>query len=130
MDILNILITTILAVLGWILGHYFNTKRDQSLKRREIIISHLINSYRVLTNDIVQRNESAERNKIIENILSDLQLFGTIQQIDLSKKLVDDIVNGGEFLLDPLTTNLRNDLRKQLGLKEVEGNIKWLRFKY
>ena len=70
-----------------------------------------------------------ERNEKLEAIISDIQLFGSEEQIELVKELVDTVVAGGKFQLDSLTNNLRNDLRKQIGLKPAKGNVKWLRFK-
>jgi hypothetical protein len=129
MDYIKILGTIVTAVLGWVIGHYFTTKRDVSLKRREISLGHLINAYRILTNDISHRPETKEGNEKLETILSDIQLFGTEKQVQLSKELIDVVASGGEFPLDPLINDLRDDLRKQIGLSEIEGNVKWLRFK-
>jgi hypothetical protein len=53
-------ITVLLAVIGWRIGHYYNTKRDKELKRREIATEHLINAYRVLANDVTQREVTFE----------------------------------------------------------------------
>ena len=127
-DYLKIVVTIILAVIGWIIGHHFTRKRDVMSKKREITLDHLINAYRILTHDITRRPETKERNEKLEAIISDIQLFGSEEQIELVKELVDTVVAGGEFRLDLLTNNLRNDLRKQIGLKPAKGNVKWLRF--
>jgi hypothetical protein len=127
-DYLKILITVITAVVGWIAAHYFNTLRDRSLKRKEIITSHLINAYRILTNDVTKRDLTQERKLKLENVIADIQLFGSTEQIKLAKKLTDDIIANNDFPLDDLINNLRSDLRCQLGLKAVEGNVRWVRF--
>lgn len=127
-DYIKILATISLAVIGWIVGYYFTTRKDINQKRRDISIEHLINAYRVLTNDISHRNQSRENNTKLENILSDIQLFGTEEQIEMAKKLADTVAKGGEFQLDPLINSLRNNLRKMIGLKKVTGNVRWLRF--
>jgi|SRR6185312_1666044 len=127
-DYLKILATVTTAVIGWIVAHYLNTLRDRSLKRKEVITSHLINAYRVLTNDVTKRDLTPERRTKLENVVADIQLFGSIEQIVLAKKLTDDIVANSEFPLDDLINNLKNDLRSQLGLKTVKGNVRWLRF--
>jgi hypothetical protein len=41
---------------------------------------------------------------------------------------LDVVAEGGEFQLDLLINNLRNDLRKELNLEMVSGNVRWLRF--
>lgn len=129
LDYLKIIITISLAVIGWIVGYYFTTRKDINQKRRDISIEHLINAYRILTTEISHRKETSERNIRLENILSDIQLFGSNEQVELAKELMDTLVSGGEFQLDPLINSLRTDLRKIIGLKRIEGNVKWLRNK-
>ncbi|MES2428755.1 MAG: hypothetical protein V4560_17360 [Bacteroidota bacterium] len=124
----KILVTIAIAALGWIIVHYFNTKRDRTLKRRELVTSHLINSYKVLTIDITQRDANLERDLKLESVIAELQLFGSEEQIRLTKKLVDDIRNNKEFLMDELINSLRNDLRNELGLSLIQDNVWWLRF--
>lgn len=129
LDYIKIVTTIILAVLGWIIGHYFNSKRTRDQKRREISVEHLINAYRILTNVISHRKETPERSEKLENILSDIQLFGSSYQVQLAKDLAVEVASGGEFQLDPLINSLRDDLRDELRLSKIEGNVKWLRFK-
>lgn len=128
-DLLKVLLTVLTVVVGWIVGHYFTTKRDVLLKRREISLEYLINAYRILTNDISHRPSDQNTNKKLEEILSDIQLFGTEKQVRLAKELIDTLVRKGEFPLDPLINDLRNDLRKELRLSKINENVKWLRIK-
>ena len=127
LDYLKIVITIALAVVGWLIGHYFTTRRDIENKRRDLVIRHLIEAYRILTNEISQRDQTGERDLKLEILLSDIQLFGTPEQVELAKQLADDIVAGGLFELDDLTNSLRDELRKQLKLASINGNVKWLR---
>lgn len=120
--------TAFLAVSGWLIGHYFTTKRDVSNKRRELVLKHLIEAYKVITNDISQRPQTQETNLKLENILTNIQLFGSSEQIDLAKELSDEVAHGGVFELNPLINSLRDDLRKQLNLPKIDSDIKWLRF--
>lgn len=127
-EYLKILITVLTAGIGWLVVHYFNTKRDRHLKRKEITTAHLINAYRVLTHDITRRNLTFERKQKLESVISDIQLFGSPHQVELMKKLTDDMIANDEFLMDDLINNLRDDLRTQLGLTQINGNVKWFRF--
>jgi hypothetical protein len=127
-DYLKIVITLILAVLGWLVAHYFTAKRGSINKRREMSIEHLVDAYRVLAHDISRRELTSERQEKLENLLSDIQLFGSTEQVELAKQLADQVAAGGEFQLDILINSLRNDLRAQLNLSRIEGNVKWLRF--
>ena len=94
---LKILVTIFLAVVGWYIGHYFTTKRDVKNKQRELVTEHLIHAYRIITTEVSHRKESEERNIKLENLLSDIQLFGSDEQIALANKLADDVAAGGEF---------------------------------
>lgn len=127
-DYLKIIVTIFLAVVGWVIGHYFTDRRAIKSKRRDIVSEHLINAFRILTNEISHREQTPERRKKLENILSDIQLFGSIDQVTLARRLADEVAAHKVFELDPLINSLRDDLRNELGLKNVSGNIKWLRF--
>ena len=123
------IITTIgLTILGWLIAHYFTSKRNTNNKRRELATEYLINAYRILTNDIAQRERDKEINIRFENILSDIQLFGTREHINLAKQLIQEITDGESGDLDPLINSLRNELRLELSLDSIEGNIRWIRF--
>lgn len=130
MDIeyLKITITIILAVLGWVIGNYFTSKRTIAIQRREIVAEHLINSYRILTNEIAHREQTPESIKKLEDLLSDIQLFGSLEQVSLARELADEVATNKQFKLDPLINNLRDNLRNELNLKNVNGNVQWLRF--
>jgi hypothetical protein len=58
-----------------------------------------------------------------------MQLFGSTEQAMLAKQLANTVAAGEEFELDPLINNLRTDLRSQLELEAIQGNVTWLRFK-
>ncbi len=128
LEYLKILITIVLALIGYIATHYFNSRRDIELKQREIITGHLINAYRILTTEITRRELTMERNLKLENIISELQLFGSEREVELTKKLAEDIKKGGDFYMDDLINELRDNLRKELNLQSAYGNVVWLRY--
>lgn len=127
-EYLKIAVTISLAVLGWIIAHWFTTRRDRALKRRELSIQYLIEAYRVLANEISHRDQTPDRTLKLENMLSDIQLFGSLKQVQLARTLADELASKRNFELDPLINSLRDDLRKELGLSRVEGNVRWIRF--
>lgn len=128
LDYAKILVTVVLAVLGWLTAHYFTERRTLSAKRRDVSLEHLINAYRILANDISHRTLELDGNRKLEDLLSDIQLFGSKEQVDLARALASEVAAGKSFELDPLINSLRDDLRKQLRLEPVNGNVKWLRF--
>lgn len=128
-DTIKFTATALIAVLSWLVGHYFTSKRDRSSKKRELVIQHLVNAYSILTNEVSHRNQSNERSNKLEQIITEIQLFGSPEQVALAKTLANDVAAGLEFELDPLINSLRTDLRQQLELKPISGNVTWLRFK-
>ena len=124
----KIFITAAIAVLGWIAGHYFTSEKSRNDKKRDLSLEYLTRAYRFLTTEIVQRDISNEGWIKLEGIIAEIQLFGSVEQVRLAKDLADSISRGGEFEMDALINSLRKDLRSQLGLKAVSGNVKWLRY--
>lgn len=129
MDYLKIIVTIVLAVVGWRVGYSLTIKKDIIQKRRDISIEHLINAYRILTTEVAHREMTNENKMKLENILSDIQLFGSDEQIQFAKKLTEIVAAGDAFLLDPLINSLRNDLREMIGLKRITENVNYLRFR-
>lgn len=128
LDIIKFSIGTIVIALGWLAAHYFTNRRDRIAKRRDISLEHLITAYRVLTDEISHRDSNEETLRKFELILTDIQLFGSQEQIALAIALIEKAEKENKISFDLLILNLRNDLRKQLGLSKVSGNIKWMRF--
>ncbi len=44
-DYLKIFVTVLLAMFGWVIAHFFTTRRDLASKRRELSTQYLINAY-------------------------------------------------------------------------------------
>ncbi|MCT7578371.1 hypothetical protein [Aliarcobacter butzleri] len=128
-EYLKIVLSVIIAVIGWIIGHYFTSKRDVSNKKREIRLNYLIEVYLILTNDLTERgNIDSKKAEIIEKIISQVQLLGSKKQVELVKTLADSIGKGEIIEYDTLINSLRDDLRKELELEKIEGNVHWARF--
>ncbi|MCG3678015.1 hypothetical protein L5F07_01970 [Aliarcobacter butzleri] len=128
-EYLKIVLSVIIAVIGWIVAHYFTSKRDVSNKKREIRLNYLIEVYLILTNDLTERgNIDSKKAEIIEKIISQVQLLGSKKQVELVKTLADSIGKGEIIEYDTLINSLRDDLRKELELEKIEGNVHWARF--
>ena len=126
-DYLKIIVTVVLAMFGWVTAHWFTSKRERAAKRREIRVEYLIDAYRFLATEVSHRSLNEERQRKLESIIADIQLFGSAKQVDDAKTLADEIVEKQNFGLDALINDLRDDLREQLGLEPIQGNVKWLR---
>lgn len=127
MDYLMKISYIVVAVVGWIVAHYFTGRRDRNNNRRELVTRYLIEAYEVLCCEITQRPATDKRAKLIEDIVAKIQLVGTDTQIQLVHKLCDDICKKEEFSMDELINDMRNDLRINLGLSKVDTNVKWVR---
>ena len=125
MDYLKIIISIVVAVLGWIIAHYFTSKREIKNKRREIRVEFLIRAYLKLENAI--QREFNEISADLESVSADIQLFGTEEQILLVKTILDDLANKGDADLVYLLKSLRYDLRAELQLSHTEEIIQYLR---
>lgn len=126
-ECLKHIITICVACIGWVAVHHFTARRDRLNKKREISLQHLISTYQILTYDISNRPPSKDKDDKLEKVISDIQLFGTIKQIELIKRILDELVDNKVYQLDLLINELRNDLREELGLERVRGNVYWLR---
>ena len=114
------------VIFGWIVTHSLTKRREVESQKRKIRTEYLVNVFRFLATSVSNRNFSELEERELENVISDIQLFGTPRQISLAKKMTDEMVNG-EFELDPLLNDLRDDLRRDLGLESIDGNIRWIR---
>ncbi len=125
---LNIVITAIVAFLGWVVVDQLNRDRDRQNKLRDIRMQYLITSFKYLS-DASNRPyspESAQYHRNIESAIADIQLFGTEDQIILVNTFIDESCKT-EASLDGLLNDLRKELRKELGLSQLQGNVRWLR---
>ena len=129
LEYIQIVVTIILAIIGWIIAHYFTSLREIEQKRRELTTKILIDSFYVLADEIAQRELTEERKSKLEFTITQIQLFGTEEQVKLIWKLVFELRNGNSFDLDPLINSLRNSLREDLKLSKLESNVSWLRYK-
>ncbi|MCD8567640.1 MAG: hypothetical protein LRY50_04605 [Geovibrio sp.] len=124
---IELIISSLIVIAGWIFNGWWSSKRAVQDDKRKIITSHLIDAYRILNNEVAHRKSTEERNKNMK-LIGAIQLFGNEEQIELAKKLAYDIAKGGIFELDPLINSLRDSLRKSLNLKHIQGNVTWVRF--
>lgn len=81
----------------------------------------MIDANKFLTQEIGRRETSIESITKFENLLSEIQLFGSRTQVELTRKLPNQTDQDGVSIIDPLVEEMRNSLRKELGLEPVEG---------
>ncbi|MGH9679962.1 MAG: hypothetical protein ACRD4Y_08425, partial [Candidatus Acidiferrales bacterium] len=59
----------------------------------------------------------------LELAVSDIQLFGTPEQVQLAQKFAADLATTQGASIDKLLNELRDSLRRELGRKPVTGNV-------
>ncbi len=75
----------------------------------------------------MDKDERKEVIKTVEQIIADIQLFGSSKQIELVKSTLSKLKGEVSVNLDELLDELRRSLRKELGLKAVEGKVHFFR---
>lgn len=121
-DLLKVTITIVLAVLGWLTGHWFTSARARSIKRREFITEYLVNVYRKLDRFaacLISGKGTEESTQDINSAIADIQLFGSVKQIEFAIKIATVMTSSKGVPtqeLVELIQHLRCDLRSELGL--------------
>jgi hypothetical protein len=125
----EIIVGSLIVVIGWFVSHYFSQKRDASNKRKEIVLDFLIKSYSILANEVSNRDlDTVEKKFKFESLIADLQLFGSLKQVELAKKIAIEMREIGNGELDNLINDLRKNLRDELNLEKVYGNVEYIRY--
>jgi hypothetical protein len=122
------LITTAVALTGWLTVNRLTAWRDLVNHKRKIKTDFLIKAYQDLA-DSSQR--APEKNspyfKMMESAVSNIQLFGDETQIRQVEAFLKEFSETGTGSLDPLLISLRSALRHELGLHKVDSNVRWFR---
>ncbi len=128
--LLPLLVTVVVASMGWVVGHRLNAARDLHNKRVELRIRYLLEAYRKLEASIEQE-VSRENLDVLESAIADIQLLGTPEQVEKviawSGQFKDQGIQKDVNLQD-LLEDLRTSLRKELGLLPIEQQIRHVKF--
>lgn len=122
-------IAVIVALATFVASLFYNNWRDGKNKLLDIRMTYLIETYRLLSEASNRRDDEAHKYwSHMENAISDIQLLGTPEQISRIKEWVSVMTDQQSAPIDSVLNDLRDDLRKELRLPAVEGNLRWLRF--
>jgi len=120
----SVIITIFIALIGWIVSYYFLNIQIQKTKKKEILTNYLIEAYKNIENACGRGDErTIEQTHNLENAVAIIQLFGTIEEIQLAKKMANDMNCNSETDPRELLVLLRNDLRKELNLKQASSHF-------
>lgn len=125
---LPILIPAGVVILGWIVAHELNVRRDTLAKRRDLRVQYLIEAYRKLEDNAGRINALPEVKRTFESAVADIQLLGTRTQIDALLLFLQQFKDNTNETIDPVLKLLRDDLRKELNLEVDVQSIHQFRF--
>jgi len=113
----SIIISSLVAIIGWGIGYYITNDQIQKAKQKEVITGYLVEAYRKIEDVCARDSLTNEQKRNVEKAVADIQLFGTSNQIKLTKEFTEEM-NKNSFS-DPrkLLIILRNDLRIELGIE-------------
>jgi hypothetical protein len=122
--LIPLLVTTLVAIVGWYAGHYFSSIRDRRQKLVDLRAEYLLNIYRRLERS-VGKEVTREMADDIETALADLQVLGNSTQVDMARQYIKEW--GGRDLgginVGVLLEDIRNSVRVDLGLEPVSGPV-------
>ena len=122
-------VPALVAVFGWLLGHWLNSLRELTNRRREARLKGLETAFTRVA--MFTHRDWDENHKLeFERFVAEIQLYGTPKQIELMVHIVSAFVRRDSVVsLDNLLEDLRNTLRAELRMEPVDGPIWWYRFK-
>ncbi len=116
------IIGVIIAILGWGIGYVSSSRINLNNKKKEMRIQYLIETYTILS-DACNRHELSPK---IEIAISNINLFGTEEQIELAHAFVQQLASTKQATYDTLLLKLRDDLRNELNLSKLKKQKKLL----
>jgi len=118
-----------IAIVGWIVGHWLNSRRERNNRRREARLKGLESAYLCLSM-ISNRDMNEEYKYDFERFIAEIQLYGTPNQVKLMSEIVEAFIRKDKKIsFDLLLEDLRDTLRKELRMEKIVGPIWWYRFK-
>jgi hypothetical protein len=126
--VIPLVVTTVIALAGWIVVHRLNAERDLKNSRLQLRTQYLLEIYRKLERSCGKAvtRESADD---IEVALADLQLLGSAEQVHMARQYI--AAHGNRNLtginVGLLMEDIRNNLRIELGLEPIKEPVDHLR---
>ena len=116
----------ICTICGWFATHRMAQKRDFANKKKEIRISYLVDAYQRIGDTAYRENN--DKLFQLEDAIANIQLFGTKRQVELARKFIAEFEHTNHADITPLLKNLRDDLRNELNLEDLNDE-RWICFR-
>jgi hypothetical protein len=120
------LIASLVVAVVLLAVRVFVMQRVQSRRQRENRqeserLRSMVAAYRSLAGSFTPAEK--EQSLQIEEALSDIVLFGTLEQVQLAVACATRLKSGQAVDYEPLVVSLRHDLRAQLGLDPIPQSV-------
>jgi len=127
-EIIAASIAAFAAILVWYLSSRDLSRKEKENKRREIRLNYLIDAYRKLESAANRpMTPDSEHARNIESAIADIQLFGSISQVEFAQIAAKTFAETGQVSFDDLLNDLRDDLRNELELDTLSSRRQILR---
>lgn len=117
------IITWFLVILGWVIVHFFSKKRDLKNKQREMKVSYLVDTYRLLKSSHVSKNQAD-----FIRAIDDIQLFGSKKTLISLRENLDWYIKDDtdQQHLKKILNALRDDLQGELEIEQTNDDFVFL----
>jgi ABC-type spermidine/putrescine transport system permease subunit I len=115
------------ALVGVFLTHRFAIQRDREQRRREFVLTYMIEAWRNLDLGSRTDTEIKIRGPMLEKAIADIQLLGGASQITLANQISKEFSSKGTSNTTNLLNELRDGLRKELKLPAAPMKLFFLR---
>jgi hypothetical protein len=121
--IISSLVTILVAIIGWSISYYITNNQIQKSKQKEVITGYLVEAYRQIEDVCARDSLTNDQKRNVEKAVADIQLFGTRNQIKLTKNFTEEMNKNSESDPRKLLIVLRNDLRIELGIEPASTDF-------
>jgi len=135
MEFIKIFFTIIVAALGWLITHYYTSKRDTAISRRTSRINALSTAYKALVRAgldgrIVYKSRDGiihNRATPVEDAIALIHLYGNDEQSKMATECANQFQKTGMGSFTDLINSLRKDIRKMLGEEDLIEQPRYLK---
>lgn len=119
--IASLVLAVVLLAIRIFVMQRMQTRRQRENRQETERLKSLVAAYRSLAGSFSPA--TGEHRSQIEEALGDIVLFGSIRQVELAALYALAASRGEAVDYQPLISDLRSDLRTQLGLEPIPGSL-------
>lgn len=114
----------LIALILAFISHQFAVSRKLNEQRKEKRIEYLTGSFNSLMHFSNNPNK-AEADISLRNAVIQIQFQGNPSQVNMMKRLLENLGKNKSADFGPLIDSIRDELRKELGLEKVGAGVYW-----